>query len=106
VRAVLLLALLCLDREGLTRQIRRQLAPVRRCYERKLAEAGADTGGRLVVRFVIEAEGSVAEASVVSSDFGAELDGCVVNAVMRWRFPKPPGGGRITVTYPFIFKPG
>jgi len=97
---VLLTALLCLDREGLRRQIRRQLGPVRACYAQ---EPGIE--GRLTLQFVIGPEGTVTSAEVKRSAMPSPLDACVVSAVKTWRFLKPPGGGSITVTYPLVFKP-
>jgi hypothetical protein len=35
---------------------------------------------------------------------GAES--CVVQAVRRWEFPKPAGGGIVIVSYPFNFTAG
>jgi hypothetical protein len=34
------------------------------------------------------------------------LESCVSTAVLSWRFPPPEGGGLVTVSFPFIFKPG
>jgi hypothetical protein len=33
----------------------------------------------------------------------AQVENCVVNAVRRWEFPKPLGGGMAIVLYPFSF---
>ncbi|HJX62867.1 MAG TPA: AgmX/PglI C-terminal domain-containing protein [Polyangia bacterium] len=33
----------------------------------------------------------------------ARVENCVVNAVRRWEFPKPTGGGIAIVLYPFSF---
>ena len=30
---------------------------------------------------------------------------CVAKAVKRWKFPRPPGGGMVLVTYPFNMDP-
>jgi hypothetical protein len=33
------------------------------------------------------------------------VDACVVEAIRRWEFPKPDGGGVAIVTYPFQLAP-
>jgi hypothetical protein len=39
----------------------------------------------------------VAESSVAVPSVGT----CIANAVRRWQFPSPEGGGIVTVNYPF-----
>ncbi|HEX7501397.1 MAG TPA: AgmX/PglI C-terminal domain-containing protein [Polyangia bacterium] len=34
------------------------------------------------------------------------VEGCVVQAVRRWEFPRPVGGGIVIVSYPFNFTAG
>jgi hypothetical protein len=34
------------------------------------------------------------------------VEKCVVDAVKRWEFPKPTGGGIAIVSYPFNFMAG
>ena len=31
---------------------------------------------------------------------------CIAQAVKRWTFPKPEGGGSVIVSYPFVLEPG
>ena len=35
----------------------------------------------------------------------ARVENCIVQAVRRWEFPKPLGGGIVIVSYPFVFTP-
>jgi TonB family protein len=79
---------------------------LRLCYERGLLSQ-PDLEGRVVVRFVIERDGSVSGARDGGSDLpDAQVVACVVEAFGRLRFPAPEGGGRVTVSYPIIFTPG
>jgi hypothetical protein len=32
----------------------------------------------------------------------SNVGSCIASAVRRWQFPKPPGGGTVIVTYPFV----
>jgi len=36
----------------------------------------------------------------------AGVGNCIAQAVKRWQFPKPEGGGSVIVTYPFVLEPG
>jgi TonB family protein len=78
---------------------------VKLCYERGLAKH-PELGGRVAVRFTISAEGKVIAAAVASSTMkNPEVESCIVNAVLRWEFPPPSGGGEVIVEYPFSFSP-
>jgi hypothetical protein len=47
---------------------------------------------------------SVLQSSTLNA---VAVESCVVNAVKRWDFPKPAGGGLVIVSYPFQFtRPG
>jgi hypothetical protein len=35
----------------------------------------------------------------------ARVENCIVQAVRRWEFPKPLGGGIVIVSYPFVLTP-
>lgn len=93
-----------LSREVIRRVIARHHAEVSYCYEQELAHH-PELAGRVVVNFVIAPSGAVAAAMVKSSDIvSANVEDCVVNAVKRWSFPAPIGGGIVAVDYPFVFQ--
>jgi hypothetical protein len=90
-----------LDKEIIRREVRRHLNEVRYCYEQGLTHNPA-LQGRLVVRFTIAPTGRVLAAVPQSSTVGlASVDSCIVQAVGRWQFPQPAGGGLALVSYPF-----
>jgi TonB family protein len=94
-----------LDKEIIRRIIRRHINEVKYCYEQELTRK-ADLGGRVAVTFTIAATGQVVTSVVQNSTLGnARVENCVVQAVRRWEFPKPLGGGIVIVTYPFQFTP-
>ena len=107
MRALLLIALACLDREGMRLMIRKQLRPVRACYARALQTESPGLHGKLQVRAVIGPLGTITSASIESAEFGApKFQQCVLDAVRGWRFPRPPPGTPdITLIYPFDFRP-
>ncbi|WP_257461426.1 TonB family protein [Archangium lipolyticum] len=93
-----------LDRDLIRRVIQLNRSQVRFCYESLLNRFPA-LSGKVAVRFIISAEGTVASSEVSQSTAGnIDLEKCVAGRVRGWVFPKLKGGGSVTVTYPFIFK--
>lgn len=90
-----------LDRAIIQRVIRRVLKPVDRCFEAELLR-NPNLAGTVVVRFAIEANGSVSRA--VATGVNASVSTCVAGVIRRLAFPAPPGGGRVMVSYPFNFR--
>jgi TonB family protein len=95
-----------LDKEIIRRIIRRHINEVKYCYESELTKK-ADLSGRVSVQFTIAATGQVIASVLQSSTMGnLRVENCVVQAVRRWEFPKPMGGGIVIVSYPFNFTAG
>jgi TonB family protein len=96
-----------LDKEIIRRIVRRNINQVRYCYQQGLT-ARPSLEGRAVVQFTIAPTGQVLASVLQSSTLNAvAVESCVVNAVKRWEFPKPNGGGLVIVSYPFQFnRPG
>ena len=65
----------------------------------------AKLNGKVAIKWVITANGTVASANVAQSTVNdATMETCLASRVRTWQFPKPKGGGVVIVTYPFIFK--
>jgi TonB family protein len=96
-----------LDKEIIRRIVRRNINQVRYCYQQGLT-ARPSLEGRAVVQFTIAPTGQVLASVLQSSTLNAvAVESCVVDAVKRWEFPKPDGGGLVIVSYPFQFtRPG
>lgn len=93
-----------LDKELIRKVIHANRGQIRYCYESQLNRF-PKLEGKVAVKFVISAQGSVATSSVAQTTVNnAELEACVAGRVRTWIFPKPKGGGVVIVTYPFIFK--
>jgi hypothetical protein len=91
--------------EVIQRIVRQNFGRFRVCYENGL-RARADLHGRVTVRFVIDATGSVASAADGGSDLpDPGVVSCVVSAFRNVGFPAPEGG-TVTVVYPILFAPG
>jgi TonB family protein len=94
-----------LDKEIIRRIIRRHINEVKYCYEQELTKK-PDLGGRIMVQFTIAASGQVIASVLQNSTMGnARVENCTVQAVRRWEFPKPLGGGIVIVSYPFVLTP-
>jgi hypothetical protein len=94
-----------LDKEIIRRIVRRHLNEVKYCYDQALVKQ-PKLDGRLVAQFTIAGNGQVIASLKSSSTLGSPaVEMCVVNAIKRWEFPAPTGGGLAIVTYPFTFSP-
>lgn len=94
-----------LDKEIVRRIVRRHLNEVRYCYEQSLVRRPS-LSGRVVASFTIAGTGLVMSSVLQSSTLGEPAaESCIVNAIRRWDFPKPQGGGLVIVSYPFQLSP-
>ncbi|RLB56768.1 MAG: hypothetical protein DRI34_08660 [Deltaproteobacteria bacterium] len=92
-----------LDKKLVGRTIARYWSRFKYCYEKEL---GRDPNlyGKIVVSFVINGNGRVGEASVLSSSMtSTSMEQCLLRAIRQIHFPAPRGGGEVIVTYPFLF---
>ena len=91
-----------LDKNIIRRYMRRKLPRIRHCYEKELL-VKPKLSGTVRVKFVIAASGSVDQISAVGLD--PVVSKCVAATVKSIQFPKPKGGGIVSVNYPFKFVP-
>jgi TonB family protein len=91
--------------ELIQKTIRAHFADVRTCLERGLAR-NRNLEGRVVVRFVINRDGTVTNAILNGNTLpDCSVGRCVVNAFKKLAFPEPQGG-IVTVVYPIMLAPG
>lgn len=89
--------------EVIQRVVRMNFGRMRLCYETAL-RANPKLAGRASVRFVIGPTGAVASAAPGPTDFApAALQACLASAFQKMSFPRPEGGGSVTVIYPVHF---
>lgn len=95
-----------LDKDIIRRVVRLHMNEVKYCYDQELVKkSGLD--GRISIQFVISPQGQVLSSVLQSTTMGnVHVEKCVVDAVRRWQFPKPDGGGIAIVSYPFNFVSG
>ncbi|NVB37868.1 DUF2330 domain-containing protein [Pseudenhygromyxa sp. WMMC2535] len=83
------------------RIVRAHINEVRACYNDGLSK-GQALAGTLGVDFEIDALGEVSKSELVRSTLKDEdVGACVAKRIERWRFPKPKGGGVVTVSQGF-----
>jgi hypothetical protein len=91
-----------LDKDLIRRVVRAHINEVRYCYNQGLAK-DPNMKGRVAVQFTIGATGKVPSSIVSETDIkNSSVTNCIAQAVRRWSFPKPQGGGTVIVTYPFV----
>ncbi len=93
-----------LDRDQINAVIQRHIGQIIYCYEQGL-QTKPSLSGRVAVKFVISASGSVSAANVSNSSLGSKaVESCVVGKLRGWQFPKPSGHVNVRVMYPFVLK--
>lgn len=93
-----------LDKDVIMKVIKRHQNEIKFCYEQEL-QKNPSLAGKVAVAWTIDPTGGVSEANVSESSVGnANVEGCIVQRIRRWKFPEPAGGGVVNVTFPWIFK--
>jgi TonB family protein len=95
-----------LDKDIIRRIVRAHINEVRYCYNQGLTK-DPNLEGRVKVQFTIGPTGAVPVAVVAEKTIkDNNVAQCIAKAVKRWKFPRPPQGGNVVVTYPFVLQPG
>ncbi len=90
------------SRELVRRVVQRNISQVAHCHDQGLA-TNADLSGRVVIRFIIGASGSVIGSAVSdSSAHSPSVEACIARAVSTWSFQPPTAP--VTVNFPFMLE--
>jgi len=90
--------------EAIQRIVRQSFGRFRLCYETGLARDPA-LAGRVITKFVVARDGSVASGEDAGSDLpDPSVVACVVRSFLTLSFPQPEGG-EVVVSYPIRFRP-
>ncbi|MFT4621426.1 MAG: Ca-activated chloride channel family protein [Myxococcota bacterium] len=93
-----------LDKTLIQQVIKRHMNQLRYCYLREL-QKDPKLEGKVVVKMVIAADGTVSQADIKSTTLGNEaVESCVQQRFERMQFPAPGGGGIGIVSYPLVFE--
>jgi TonB family protein len=89
------------DMKTLQQVLQRYQPRLKKVYEDFLKRY-PDLAGKMVVKFTIEADGSVSDVTVMSSDLkDKELERNLVRYIERIKFPS--ASGKVTIEWPLIF---
>lgn len=89
------------DAAEIRRVVEQQRAGIDACVERARGR-NPKLEGRVIVKFIISAAGTVVSAQVpLSTIEDEELGNCLTSLIRGCTFPKPKGGGVAIVNYPF-----
>jgi hypothetical protein len=99
-----------LSKEYIQQSMREIIPLVKECYELALAEE-PELSGKLTVRFEVVADeeqgGLVADSQIMPDEArptpNALLAECLQETMYALKLQAPKGGGKVVVTYPFIF---
>lgn len=86
--------------------VQQQMAQIRQCYQREF-QRNPSLRGKVVVRFLIEENGSVSGARLRESSMeNPVVEQCIVDEIAGMTFPKPQAGKVVPVSFPFSFTGG
>jgi hypothetical protein len=95
-----------LDKDIVRRIVRAHINEVRSCYNAALT-TDPNLAGNVTLEMTIGADGKLSTSLVTANTTKDEpLAQCIAKAAKKWTFPKPAGGGTVTVSYPFVLSPG
>ena len=93
-----------LDKATVRRVIQSHIGQIKWCYQKEL-QKNPDLGGKVVLSFLIAANGSTVNPGVSVNTMATPAVGqCIAQKASRWTFPSPRNGGVVKVSYPFLFK--
>ncbi len=92
-----------LEKEEIQRVVGRHLSQVKACFNRELTK-DPNLDGKLTMSWVIGGSGLVVTSKVAEDTVRSPaMSACVKRVVDRMKFPRPRGGGTVSVRYPFLF---
>lgn len=94
-----------ISRYAINATIAKYLNQVRRCYETQL-KTKPEIQGLVEMSFEINSGGRLNFARVNRTTLkDKETEQCISQKMMTWQFPKPKGGVKVPVKYPFMLRP-
>ncbi len=89
--------------EGIEGLVSRKVDDLSPCYQAEKNQ-NPSAKGRMLVSFMLDQEGRVGDPRIEYSSFQSPVfEGCVLQHVESWTFPKMRGNSPIKVRYPFSF---
>lgn len=93
-----------LDKALIAAVVQANLGQIKHCYEKQLLVDNS-IAGKVVSGWTIDGSGSVIATSIKKTTLNsAAVEDCIQSRIKNWKFPQPKGGGKVLVSYPFLFK--
>ena len=90
--------------QAIAATVKQYQSGIRYVYNRELL-SNPNLGGKMMVAFVIQPDGTVDSVEVRQSTLNwPSLDEAVKKRMQHWKFPRSPGGP-VRVVFPFVFHP-
>lgn len=84
--------------------LRKHLRELQRCYHRTVFP-GTPLVWKVALRWIVNSDGSVSQVKLQRSNVHIpQFHRCLVRSVSGWTFPRPRGGKKAKVHFPFVFK--
>jgi len=94
------------EKEILHHALRKNRKQFLSCYI-KVLKKKPKLEGRVILRFLIQADGKLKSVKIHSSTLGHKgMESCILKVAKTWRFPKRKDGKQLTAVYPYTFTPG
>ena len=94
-----------ISKEEISQVIRKNLGPIRGCYETAL-EQKPKTEGKITLEWLVLQTGKVDSTRIVLSTISDEdFRKCMVEKVSALEFPKHTSKEPVKISYPFVFSP-
>jgi hypothetical protein len=91
-----------LEKSEINAVVDENFSQIRYCYNRAL-RSNPSLKGKVVSKFVVGGNGEVLSSKIGSSTLlNPSVENCIAGRISTWHFPKPRGGGQVTVNYPFL----
>ena len=95
-----------IEKQSIMNSLNVHKSQIKYCYENAL-KTNPGLAGRVVLRFIIQKDGSIQTVTVARSALGdSAVENCIKIAAKRWKFDKPSDGGFVIVTVAVNLSPG
>ncbi len=90
-----------LDRNDVLNTVKSNFGSIKACAD-AYSRGGGKLPPKLIAKWVIKPSGFTEAQEMATPELkGTPVDGCVVAAIKKWRFPEFASGGGLPVTFPF-----
>ena len=94
-----------LDKRVIQKVVRSHFSELRACYENEFERDKNVGSGKVTVSWKVDETGAASGVTIKETTLkNKRVEDCLVEAISRWRFPKPTGGVWAHIEYSFDFE--